>query len=139
MTCRLPAVFIGYGGRQGQTIAQDVHRYFRRRRVNAFVVTPENKDSIRFLESEEKILETLPRFKLAVMVCTAGAIHSRRFRDETEKLVYDLKVPTVAFAMRGAPILNVLKLRTRVCFARNRHKKACKELFSTLRKLRMSK
>lgn len=132
----LPAgVFIGYGGREGQEIAQDMCQLFRSRGLNAFAVTPEIEDSIPFLESEERILAYLSQFKVAVMICTRGAIHSSRFRDETEKLVYDLKIPTVAFVMRGAPVLNTLQLRTRVHFTKNHHRSAYGNLIRIIRNL----
>jgi hypothetical protein len=126
----IPAkVFIGYGGHKGQEIAQDMCRWFRKRGLNAFTVAPAIRDSIPFLESEERILQTLSEFDAAVMICTPGAVGSSRFRDETEKLVYNLELPTIAFVMDGAPVLNILQLRTRVRFIKNCHRKAYRELF----------
>jgi len=98
----MPAkIFIGYGGHKGQEIAQDMCRWFRKRGLNAFTVAPAIRDSIPFLESEERILQTLSEFEAAVMICTSGAVGSSRFRDETEKLVYNLELPTITFVMDG--------------------------------------
>jgi len=132
---RSSMIFIGYGGGEGKEIAEDVCLWFQRKGFDALTVAGEIEDSIPFLESQETILQALPKFDLAVMVCTRGAVHSRRFRDETEKLVYDLEKPTIAFVMRGAPLLNTLRLRTRVYFARNHHRNAFGDLFSVVNKL----
>lgn len=129
--------FIGYGGETGQRIAEDLCGCLPLYGVYALAITPNIRDAAPYLESEEYILRLLAYgdFDAAIMVCTHRAFRSTRFRDEAEKAIYDLKMPTIAFVPRRSPVLEILKRRTMVRFERSNHLIECEKLANTLKAL----
>lgn len=127
--------FIGYCGQSGQRVAEDLCSCLPRFGVYALAITPNISDARPYLESEEIILGIIGNFHAVVMLCTrrarrgpARTAYSLRFRDEAEKAIYELNLPTIAFISKYSSVLEILRRRTRIRFERGQHLANCERL-----------
>lgn len=112
-------IFIVYGGKEGEEIGRKLEVYFKGNNIGAFLASPQSPEIEPNEDFQQRISHELKNANLAIIVVTEGIHSSSPALGEIDRILDDLKYPSIPFVKNGVQPPARLQGKWKVSFDNN--------------------